>query len=414
MKNIRAFPLVAVMGFMALGASMSLAQTLTNGDWIYRLNGSNEATITGYKGAGGEITIPSEIGDHVVRYIGSRAFAGAQNATSVIIPETVTSIGGFAFVDCGQITNIPIPNNVTNIGSVAFAKTGIRHMTIPDGVTIGDSLFLECRNLQSVVMPTGMTTIPLATFQGCTSLSNIAFSPNAAIPGTVIIPETVTSIEGWAFSECRRISNVILPTNITTVAARSFANCTTLEGTLFLGNAPANESNDIFTGSPNVIVYYLQGKTGWGSTFSGRQTAPFNANLALGYGLMEITKSPNNFSLYSSSQYDQNRTNGQSDVTTNPSAFNLYTKSQFDGNRAAGQQDVISNPMSYGLYTTDSIMDLRMGGLMIQKQGADAMVVFQPQTTTDLATQPFTNNGTPITNTIPMPGDKGFLRIQAR
>ena len=70
-------------------------------------------------------------------------------------------------------------------------------------------------------------------------------------------------------------------------------------------------------------------------------------------------------------------------------------------------------PESYGLYNSTSIMDLRMGGLMIQKQGTEATIVFQPQTTTDLVTLPFTNNGPPITNAIPMPGDKGFLRVGA-
>lgn len=74
---------------------------------------------------------------------------------------------------------------------------------------------------------------------------------------------------------------------------------------------------------------------------------------------------------------------------------------------------MINSPMSYGLYDSNSIMDLRMGGLMIQRQGTNAVVSFQPQTTTDL-TQPFTNNGTPITNTIPMPGTKSFIRINAK
>jgi len=58
-------------------------------------------------------------------------------------------------------------------------------------------------------------------------------------------------------------------------------------------------------------------------------------------------------------------------------------------------------------------MDLSMGGLMLQKQGNNAVVSFQPQATTDL-TQPYTNYGLPITSTITMPGDKGFIRIQAR
>jgi len=116
---------------------------------------------------------------------------------------------------------------------------------------------------------------------------------------------------------------------------------------------------------------------------------------------------------FSLTEYNANRTNGRADVTTNPSAFNLFTRQQFDSNRTAGQSDVINSPMSYGLYTSDSIMDLRMGGLMIQRQGTDAVVSFQPQTTTDL-TLPFTNNGTPVTNTIPMPGNKGFIRINAK
>lgn len=118
--------------------------------------------------------------------------------------------------------------------------------------------------------------------------------------------------------------------------------------------------------------------------------------------------------LYSQDQHNANRLQGQTDVTTNPSAFNLFTQAQFDGNRTAGQSDVISNPMLYNLYTSNSIMDLRMGGMMVQKQGNNATVIFQTQTTTDLATQPFTNNGTPITNTVPMPSNKGFLRIQAK
>ena len=102
---------------------------------------------------------------------------------------------------------------------------------------------------------------------------------------------------------------------------------------------------------------------------------------------------------------------------SNANRANLFTQSQYDDNHARGREDgiadVIVSPTAYGLYDSTSIMDLRMGGLMIQKQGTDATIVFQPQTTTDLVTLPFTNNGPPITNAIPMPGDKGFLRVGA-
>jgi hypothetical protein len=96
-----------------------------------------------------------------------------------------------------------------------------------------------------------------------------------------------------------------------------------------------------------------------------------------------------------------------------PSAFDLFTRTQYESNRLAGRSDVIIDPGSYGLYTSSSIMDFSMGVMMIQKQGSDAVVSFQPQTTNDLS-QPFTNNGDPVTHRIPMPGDKAFIRIHAK
>ena len=143
------------------------------------------------------------------------------------------------------------------------------------------------------------------------------------------------------------------------------------------------------------------------------QDLGFNPDVNNSERVIDLFVNANNAFLYTQAQHNANRTNGQTDVTTNPAAFNLFNRSQFDGNRTAGQQDVVASPMAYGLYTATSIMDLRMGGLMIQKQGTEATIVFQPQTTTDLVTLPFTNNGPPITNTVPMPGDKGFLRVEA-
>jgi sulfatase modifying factor 1 len=106
------------------------------------------------------------------------------------------------------------------------------------------------------------------------------------------------------------------------------------------------------------------------------------------------------------------QTNLVGTLYTNANRAKLYSETQYNANRTNGRTDVISNPSIYNLYTSNSIMDLRMGGLMVQRQGSSATVIFQPQTTIDLS-QPFTNNGTPITNAIPMPGDKGFIRIRA-
>jgi hypothetical protein len=129
---------------------------------------------------------------------------------------------------------------------------------------------------------------------------------------------------------------------------------------------------------------------------------------------------PNNYDIATKSDLGTAVSNAVSQtvsqVQSQPNTYNLFNAEQYAANYnngvVTGTALVTANPSSYNLYDSNSIMDLRMNGLMMQKNGSNAVVSFQPQTTTDL-TQPFTNNGTPITNEVPMPGDKGFIRIQA-
>ncbi len=159
-------------------------------------------------------------------------------------------------------------------------------------------------------------------------------------------------------------------------------------------------------------------------TSNDTNNSPFIINLS-GFGLGEDLDSDGD-SLNDAAEFTMSslgfdwQSNQPTLVTalySNANRANLFTQSQYDANRDRGREDgiadVIVSPTAYGLYNSTSIMDLRMGGLMIQKQGTEATIVFQPQTTTDLVTLPFTNNGPPITNTVPMPGDKGFLRVGA-
>jgi len=185
------------------------------------------------------------------------------------------------------------------------------------------------------------------------------------------------------------------------------AETSTGSGNLSIGGASAENGNTFFDGAVDDVRIYNRALS------STELKQLFFLEAFTDKERDFLAAHPTFLGHYSQAEYNANRTNGQTDVTTNPSAFNLFTEQQYNSNRLAGQSDVISNPLIYGLYTSNSIMDLRMGGLMVQKQGTNATVVFQTQTTTNLM-QPFTNNGTPITNTIPMTADKGFLRIQAR
>jgi hypothetical protein len=67
----------------------------------------------------------------------------------------------------------------------------------------------------------------------------------------------------------------------------------------------------------------------------------------------------------------------------------------------------------FALYTEGSIMDLNLGGVMIQKSGNQASVRFKVESKMDLRDPSWTDRGTYLLPPLEMPGSKGFLRIRA-
>jgi sulfatase modifying factor 1 len=157
--------------------------------------------------------------------------------------------------------------------------------------------------------------------------------------------------------------------------------------------------------------------------------SPFVVNLA-GYGITEDFDKDgdglNDAAEYGMSALGFDFNVAQPDLveslTGNSTFVPLYNATQVETERiaaynnglAAGTNAVVSDPAAYGLYTTNSIMDLNLGGVMLQKNGSEVVVSVQMETTPDLSTQAFTNHGTPVElPPLDMPADKGFLRIRA-
>ncbi len=457
---------LAYRNYGTIGFRVARNTEVASTEWFYTLNANGEATITGYSGPGGAVAIPATINGYPVKRlgagdvqqtpifgfrntsvtsvvvpdgvsaIGGYAFAGCMGLTSIAIPDSVMVIESGAFSNCSSLTNIAIPAGITSIGNGALSGcTGLAEIVIPDGVTsigiyafaactgltninipesvttIGGSAFTGCTSLTSVKLPSRLTDIGSSTFTGCASLASIVVPDSVTSIGeaafidcgsmtNVVIGSGVTNVGGWAFYNCTSLTSVVVGSNVTRLGQSVFGNCSSLESIYFLGNIP-DADVEVFMGiEPSGTVYYVSRTSGWGATFEGWPTHELPiASLLENFGHSQIIK-------------------GQSFVTTDPSAFDLFTRKQYEDNYSngvsAGMGVVISNPAGYGLFTSNSIMDLRMDGMMIQKQGGAAIVSFQPQTTADLVTQPFTNNGPAITNVIPMPGDKGFMRIRVK
>ena len=223
------------------------------------------------------------LGDDV-KGIGNYAFSGCGGLTSVTIPNSVTSIGDYAFSNCGGLTSVTIPNSVTSIGQSAFSGCGgltsvtlnandivsktyssssnlgtifgsqVKEYVLGDDVKgIGNYAFYKCSGLTSVTIPNSVTSIGNAAFSGCSgltkaefasiesfckitfgnSLSNpLYYAKHLYINGQevidVVIPNSVTSIGGYAFYGCSGLTSVTIPNSVTSIGECVFSGCTGL------------------------------------------------------------------------------------------------------------------------------------------------------------------------------------------
>lgn len=125
-------------------------------DYSFTISG-NTATITGYTGVGGDITIPNNINGCAVTNIGIFAFDFYSNLDSVTIPDSVTYIGEFAF-ESSSITSVNIPASVTCIDTFAFdycdnLKT--IYVNATNAPSMGFCVFYDAPTTAVLYIPTG-------------------------------------------------------------------------------------------------------------------------------------------------------------------------------------------------------------------------------------------------------------------
>ncbi len=255
------------------GVTVESPKTFTDGEWSYTLNESNEATITSYSGAGGEVVIPPIVGGRPVKTVGggdpNPVFASGDNApvvTSVTIPDGVTSIGVYAFHSCASLTNVTIGNSVTSIGRVAFFRcSSLTQVTIPGSVTnIGQGAFSTCTGLTNVTIPDSVTSIDQSAFLGCTSLTNVTIGNGVTIIGTdaflgctsltsLTIGNSVTRIQEGAFRNCSSLTSLTIPDSVTSIGRGAFAECTGLTSVKMPGRF-SNQVTELRI-DPSVITF---------------------------------------------------------------------------------------------------------------------------------------------------------------
>jgi len=144
------------------------------GDWAI----CNGEVLYNYTGSDTSIVIPSNLGIKFIAY-----FPNAKNITSVIIPE-IENVG--IFFHWLSLISIGVDENNSLYSS-------------EDGV-----LFNKEK-------------------------TSILKYPQGKKSNTYIIPDSVTTIEEWAFENCVNLKSITIPDNVTTIGAWAFSGCTSLD-----------------------------------------------------------------------------------------------------------------------------------------------------------------------------------------
>jgi hypothetical protein len=169
--------------------------------------------------------------DVLIKYTGQ--------SENVHVPEGVVKLGDSVFYDLHNIDTVYLPEGLIEIDSWAFNRASVRSIQIPHSLQIiRDGAFELCRQLTSVA-PRSMAYSEES--EGCVVLSDC---------------KELTIMEDSAFNGCKGIRKVRLPKSLLKISRAAFFDCRNLE-IVTLGNETQRIEKTAFTCFLNLKCMYI-------------------------------------------------------------------------------------------------------------------------------------------------------------
>lgn len=153
-----------------------------------------------------------------VESISYAAFENCEKLKNISLPKGLESVSSYAFNHCSSLEKVTIGKKVVSIDNTSFIGAGTSFQVAPANKKYSsvNGLLLNKQGTKLIQVPakrTGNLTVP----EGVTSINATALL-YSQISG-VRIPEGVTKISKWTFSNCKKLANISLPASLKTFEA---------------------------------------------------------------------------------------------------------------------------------------------------------------------------------------------------
>lgn len=175
--------------------------------------------------------------------IGAMAFSNCQSLSEVIVPSGVQTLPDSAFADCIALQRVTLSEGLMNISVAAFRNcTALQEVQLPDTLeSIKSNAFENCSSLQRMHLPAAVSELSANAFSGCISLSEVTVAAEnpyyTAVDGVLMtadqatlvyyppcssqsdytIPETVKTIDSYAFQDAMQLQFLTVPETVETI-----------------------------------------------------------------------------------------------------------------------------------------------------------------------------------------------------
>lgn len=148
-------------------------------------------------------------------------------SNAAVIPDYIDEIGPFAFAGCTGLTEVDIPSTITKIGYAAFDGCGLKSVYIPESVSeIGYRAFAHCDSLISITVDAGNDKYD--SRGNCNAVIEKASGAVVATCGATTFPADVATIGYEAFAGCTALQKIVIPESVSKINHYAFAGCSSL------------------------------------------------------------------------------------------------------------------------------------------------------------------------------------------